>query len=188
MKLQYLKKIGTWRDVADEARTTIGMKEGKADVMPSTSWKYKILMAEHSPIRLLHYHWKWIDIPYCYSVHFARHKVGIEHWVKTSRSDRTGIDRATLSQEHPVNHSCEANAQAIINISRKRLCRQASPTTQEAWQLVVNELKIVEPCLADICVPSCVAKGFCPEFKSCGYINSEAGKEARQAYKALIDH
>ena len=42
------------------------------------------------------------------------------------------------------------NAQAFINISRKRLCRCASPETRQAWE-IVNCLKEVDPTLAEKC-------------------------------------
>jgi hypothetical protein len=160
------------------------MGEGTGE--PKDSWKRKMLYAEHSPIRLLHYKWKWIDIPYCSSVHFVRHKQGIEHWVKTSRSDRTGIDRHTLPQDNPVNHTCEATAQAMINISRKRLCTCASKETRDAWKLVIEGLREIEPLLADVCVPECVYRGFCPEYKSCGWIDSIEGQLRLAKYRNWI--
>lgn len=41
---------GTYRDVADAARTTIGLEEGKKEI--SESYMYKMYKCEHSPIRL----------------------------------------------------------------------------------------------------------------------------------------
>ena len=58
----------------------------------------------------------------------------IEHIVTTKRTDRTGVSRDELEQGSLVNHECDANAQALINISRKRLCHCASPETRKAWQ------------------------------------------------------
>ena len=67
-----------------------------------------------------------------------------------------------------------ANAQAIINISRKRLCSCASVETREAWKQVLAAIKEVDPILVDKCVPECIYRGFCPEFiKSCGYANTK---------------
>jgi hypothetical protein len=178
--LQYFKARFNWRDVADAARTTIHLPEGVKE--PSSSWKRRILLAEHSPIRQMIFKWKWIDLPYWVSVHFVRHKFGIEHFVSTQRSDRTGVQRDNLPQAAPVNHECFANAQAMIFISRKRLCGQASPETRAAWKLVLDEVKKCEPELWSVCVPECVYRGFCPEFKSCGYAGTEEFKKARQDY------
>lgn len=158
---------GQWRAIADAARTTVGKKTGEGE--PSPEWKRAILMAEHSPIRLLQVNWKWIDLPSWVSVHFVRHKIGIDHFVRTQRSDRTGVNRNELPQGTHVIHQCSANAQAIIAISRKRLCHQASRETRDAWGLFLLELQPYEPELFRACVPECVYRGFCPEMKCCGF-------------------
>lgn len=180
-RLQYLRTSGSWREVADAARTTIRLPEGSKE--PSTKWKRQILMAEHSPIRKLTVSWKWIDLPYWVSVHFVRHKFGIEHFVSSQRTDRTGEDRTLKSQDAGVNHECFANAQALIFISRRRLCRQASPETRAAWRMVVNELAKTQPELAAACVPECVYRGFCPEFKCCGWAKTAAFADACDFYR-----
>lgn len=181
MKVQFLKQTGTWRDVADAARTTIGKEAGNGE--PSSKWKRNILLAQHSPIRKLIFNWKWIDLPYWVSVHFVRHKFGIEHFVSTQRTDRTGEDRTVKPQDAPVSHECFANAEAVIFISRRRLCGQASPETREAWCKVVAEIAKVNPELASCCVPECVYRGFCPEFKPCGFCGTAAWKKAIEAYR-----
>lgn len=179
--LKYLKCETTWREVADAARTTIRMPEGQKE--PSPRWKKRILLAEHSPIRKIIISWKWLNLPSWVSVHFVRHKFGIEHFVSTQRTDRTGIDRTKLPQDAPVEHECFANAQAVIFMSRKRLCGQASPETRAAWKLVVDGLAKIQPELASVCVPECVYRGFCPEFKSCGFAATPAFKKAVEAYR-----
>lgn len=174
---------GTWREVADSARTTIGLDVGEKE--PSTKWKKQILLAEHSPIRQLQFKWKWNNLPFWVSVHFVRHCLGILHFVKTSRSDRTGINRDELPQNNPVDHECEANVQALINISRKRLCSQASRETREAWELVLEKVKEKDQTLASVCVPECIYRGFCPEFKCCGFINTIEYKNKLEEYRSV---
>ncbi len=185
LTLKYFKKKFVWRDVADAARTTIRMEEGEKE--PGSSWKRRILLSEHSPIRQMTFKWKWINLKYWVSVHFVRHKIGIEHFVSTQRTDRTGTNRDETPQCAPVNHECFANAQSLIFISRKRLCRQASPETTAAWRMVLEEVKKCEPELHSVCVPECVYRGFCPEFKSCGYADTEAFRQALSAYRAGSD-
>jgi len=161
------KHEDNWQDIKDVTMTTIGKTTGK---YPDSDWKLKLIRAEHSPIRKLKFSWTWVDIPYYVSTHFVRHKIGIEHWVSTQRSDRTGVDRHTLPQDALVNHSCEADAQALINISRRRLCNGASKDTRKNWLDVKIEVRKVEPELADSMVKECIYRnGYCPEFKSCGY-------------------
>ena len=183
MKIAAIEIKSTWREVADAARTTVNMEKGTKE--PSSPWKKKILLSEHSPIRQLIIKWKWVDLKYWVSVHFVRHKIGIEHFVGTQRTDRTGEDREIKNQSAPVTHECIANAQAIINISRKRLCNCASPESRQAWTAVLESLREKEPELFSVCVPECVYRGFCPEIKGCGYAKSPEYNAKLDAYRAL---
>ena len=180
-KLEFYGTRSTWRDVADAARTTINKASGNGE--PSSAWKKRMILAEHSPIRQLVFRWKWVGLKSWVSVHLVRHKFGIDHFVSTQRSDRTGVDRDAMRQDTEVTHECIANAQAILNISRKRLCNQASPETREAWKQVVDALKAENPELASCCVPECVYRGFCPEFQCCGYVRTPAYARAVEAYR-----
>lgn len=180
-----LSKQGTWRDVADRARTTIGKEAGAGD--PSSEWRRRMLLCEHSPIRQLSFTLRLSNLLSWVSVHFVRHKYGVEHWVSTQRTDRTGVDRKDLSQSELVTHEMQLNAQAVVNISRKRLCNCAAKETRIAWQAVVIELSEQEPELAAICVPDCVYRGHCYEYKSCGYHKTEAYKKQLAAYRNGIN-
>lgn len=186
MQLKFLKTIGSWRAVADSARTTVGKEEGLKE--PSSLWKKRMLLAEHSPIRQLVFRWKWAGILSWVSVHITRHKIGIDHFVTTQRSDRTGKDRNKTPQGTPVNHECLGNAQAIINISRRRLCQQASKETQEAWKAFIEDLRDTDPELASVCVPDCTYRGYCYEMSSCGYHNTKAYAEQLKEYRKGINH
>jgi hypothetical protein len=187
LEIKNTKFKGTWREVADSARTTIGLDVGEKE--PSNKWKKQILLAEHSPIRQILFKWKWENIPYWVSVHFVRHWLGIIHFVKSQRDDRTQMlnqtheSRSKSPQDTPVIHECEANVQALINISRKRLCSQASKETREAWKLVVEDIKKKDPILGSVLVPECIYRGFCPEFKSCGYTETEEFKTKLEKYR-----
>ena len=155
-----------WINALNAARNT--MNRGYLKKEPSSEWKRKILLAEHSPIRLVKLSYKWV-LKSWISVHFTRHKIGIEHFVSTQRDDRTDIDRNKSPQDTHVLHFFEANAQAIINISRKRLCNQAHLETRIKWIEFLETVAIEEPELYSVCVPECVYRGFCPEIKKCGY-------------------
>lgn len=169
--IKWSEYIDVWRKVKRSARTTISKDGGGA--YPTDSWKKTILLAEHSPIRRIKFSWQWANLKSWVSVHFVRHKFGIEHWVSTQRTDRTGVNRDKSPQDTPVLHECEANAQALIFISRRRLCNQASPETRAAWQEVKEQVSAVDPILGSVMVPECIYRGFCPEFHSCGYVNTE---------------
>lgn len=151
---------------------------------PTSEWKRRMLLAEHSPIRRIKFYWRWKDIKYWVSVHFVRHKYGIEHWVSTQRTDRTGKNRDVIPQDAPVLHACESNAQALINMSRRRLCRCSALDTRSAWKEVKAKIKDSgEPEMASVMVRECVYRnGFCPEYKTCGYYKTEAFREELREY------
>lgn len=88
-----------------------------------------------------------------------------------------------LPQDAEVSHECEADAQALIAISRRRLCNQAAKETRAAWQEVKDKVTEVDPLLASVMVPECIYRGFCPEFHSCGYAETEAYRKALAEYR-----
>jgi hypothetical protein len=181
MQVSNISTSNNWDKILSAARTTVN--KGAIDKFPNSVWRRKMLLAEHSPIRKLKVEWTWRDIKRWVSDHFVRHKHGIEHWVKTDRSDRTGVNRDELSQSSLTNHECEANAQSIINISRKRLCSQASKETREAWRTFLEELKDKEPELYSVCVPECIYRGFCPEINTCSFDKTIIFKENLHLYR-----
>ena len=185
MQAKILGVKGTWREVADSANTTIHRDAGTKE--PSSRWKRKMLLCEHSPIRQYSIKCKWYDMKYWVSVHFVRHKFGIEHWVRTQRTDRTDVDRNTLPQDSPIEHEFEANTQAFINISRKRLCYSASKETREAWLMILEQIKEREPELYRTCVPECVYRGWCYEFKSCGFHKTDEYQKRLADYREGIN-
>ena len=180
-----MKIKGTWREVANAANTTINKEEGIKE--PSSNWKRRMLLCEHSPIRHLMVSYKWKNLLYWVSVHLTRHKYGIEHWVRTQRTDRTNIDRNVLPQGSFVEHEILANAQALINISRKRLCNCASLETQQVWKELRTKIMEKEPELALSMVPDCIYRGYCYEFKSCGFHKTEIFRQKLKAYREGIN-
>lgn len=184
MKAELLNYRDNWQAVKDAVMNTIGKSSGK---YPDSAWKKRILLAEHSPIRLLTFTIRLTDIPYFTSVHLSRHKIGVEHFVSTQRTDRTGIDRDKLPQDALVNHTMVLNAQALINISRKRLCSQADKTTRQVWNEVLKTLYNLEHELWGVCQHECVYRGFCPEMRSCGYCGTAAWREEREEYLGVSE-
>lgn len=161
-----------WNLIKEACMTTVGKEAGKE---PTSEWKRKLLLAEHSPIRRSMISWKWQDIPYCNSTHFARHHEGIEKYIKTSRSDRTGIPRDKRSQTEMVLMEADANIQALINIAEKRLCMQADKETRAYMQGLLEAIKEYDEDIAYVLVPQCVRIGACPElFGNCHYFENFA--------------
>jgi hypothetical protein len=79
-----------WIRVVNAARRTVGKKP--IDHEPSEAFKKKILLAEHSPIRLLEYDFTWEDIKQWVTVHLVRHHEGCEKFVHSQREDRRALD------------------------------------------------------------------------------------------------
>lgn len=184
-------------------------KKKPIDKEPSDSWKKQMLLAEHSPIRMLEYDITIENIRQFVTVHFARHHIGIEKFIHTQREDiNTSIQEQVekvievLKKDNLLNEGWKnrdymfqgsandmdlsINAQAFINISRKRLCACASQETRQAWRIILEAVKEIDPILANACVAECVYRGFCPESKrSCGYVNTKSFKKEREEYIKL---
>lgn len=123
---------------------------------------------EHSPVRVRMFWIELLEIPTFVSVHLVRHKIGVEHFVQSMRDDRGGAGDDKVTRNTPVNHGLMVNAQALIQISRKRLCFAASPKTVATWSRLRKAMKNVDYELAIHMVPECVYRnGICPEFKQC---------------------
>lgn len=165
-----IKKIAVdWTEIKNECRHT----DNKEDTSKEATEKFvkQLLISEHSPIRLARIKWSWDGIKSWISVHFARHWLGWEKWVSTQRTDRTGVNRDKSPQDTPVNMDVEANAQALINVSRYRLCKQASKETREYMmdlKASIKEKRQKE--ISNVMVPNCIYRMGCPEFKCCGHI------------------
>lgn len=161
-----------WQAIKSACMTTIRKEAG--DKEPSSTWKRKLLIAEHSPIRRSLISWKWEEIPYAISTHFARHHEGVEKYVGTSRADRTGVDRSERTQMDMVPMEMDANIQGLINISYKRLCTTADPTTRKYWLAVLLAIREYDEDIFYACVPQCIRCGGCPEYQPCGFYDKFA--------------
>ena len=197
-----------WVRVVNAARRTWG--KAPLNKEPSDKFKRKILLAEHSPIRLLEYDFTIENIRQWVTVHLVRHHEGCEKFVHTQRQDINEkvermvkhimdiLEREMMlhggwrerdylfqGQENDMDMTC--NAQAFINISRKRLCYGCpSKETREAWEIVIKALSEIDPILAEKCVPECVYRGFCPEpDRCCGYIYSDKYKKRLEEYRKM---
>lgn len=164
-KPKILKSDLDWVDAKNSCRTTVG-KDG-TDKKPDWAFKRKLMISEHSPIRQLRFTWIWNDIYSWVATHYVRHHIGVEKWVSSQRSDRTGIQRDELPQNASVSLKMEANAQALINMARFRLCYQASPETRKCMEDLKIAVSDIDSAIGDVMVPNCVYRAGCPEFKMC---------------------
>ena len=177
MRTEIIKIKGDWEEVVNDCRATVGKSElGKE---PSKEFKRSILISEHSPIRDIAIKWRWENMPHWVSVHWVRHKW--EKFVRTQRTDRTGINRDKLPQDEPQTFTGEANTQHLIDTMRKRLCFMASSETREYAEDLKETLRSVEPELSDVLVPNCVYRCGCPENGECKFFNNVIKKHPEMA-------
>lgn len=164
-----LIKYPTEEDLIWVKRCTLNTVGKDTTKLPTIEWIKRLVEAEHSPIRELWFGIK-MTIPYWVSVHFVRHHIGVNHYVQTQRDDRTSdtVSRNTKPQGEMVTHIMSINAQELINMAHKRLCRQASKETREVMQAIVKEVTTVAPYMKDVLVPLCKYRnGKCTEMFSC---------------------
>lgn len=161
-----------WQAIKSACMTTISKQAG--DKEPPQAWKRKLLICRHSPIRRSLISWKWEEIPYCISTHFARHHEGCEKYVGTSRADRTEIkDRSQRTQMDCVPMEMDANIQALLSISERRLCTCADPLTTKYWNAVLEAIKEYDEDIYWACVPQCIRNGACCEpFGNCKFFEN----------------
>lgn len=171
----------SWHRAKEMALQTIG-KSLKNE--PDAEWERKMLLCEHAPIRMVEYDIKVEGVPYWVVMHLVRHHIGFEKFVTTQRDDRAhnDIPREEKPQGALVDVTFVANAQALINISKVRLCSCASKETRELWSLIKDKVFSIDPIMASFMQPSCVYRGFCPEIKSCGFCNTKAFTMNRDLY------
>lgn len=134
----------------------------------NVNWN-KLLHCEHSPIRTILYRVTMKNIPAYVSVHFTRHKVGVEHFVKSLRNDKS-YTTGDEDRWSPVNHVMSINAQALLTMSRRRLCSGASEETKLVMKNIKKCVQQLDPILSKHMMPMCDYRGgICHEMKSCGY-------------------
>lgn len=93
-----------------------------------------------------------------------------------------------FDRRQPTDLAFIANAEALINMAHKRLCRMASIETRGVFERIKEEVKAVDPDLHRHLVPMCVFRnGLCPEPKGCGFITTQRGKEALASYRFTLD-
>ena len=101
-------------------------------------------------------------------MHLCRH-IHAQPFVKSQRNDRqTEYDRNKAPQDAPVKMIWYMNAEELMTIANKRLCKQASEETREVVQMMCAEVLKVCPEFEGLLVPACVHNnGKCHEVFPC---------------------
>lgn len=98
-----------------------------------------------------------------------------EDWVRCYRlalgTEGKGTDKVPTPAWMEKILKMDANAQALISISRKRLCYKAATETRQLWTAVCNAIIGLNPEMLRVLVPDCVYRGKCREMQPCGERN-----------------
>ena len=150
-----------WKRVKNHCRTTDNKDFTDNDA--TDEFKKKLLISEHTPIRLLEFDWSWKSIYYWVSTEWSRHK--FEKFISSQRDDRLkdDIPRGKKPQDALVNFDGYGNMQNIIDGWRKRLCRKATKEARELAEDFKYELHKTHPLESNVLVPNCVYRFGCPE-------------------------
>lgn len=145
-----------------------------SETPPTEEWKRKSLEARHSYIRELPFMFRITGIPYWVAMHLVRHHVGCQPYIKTQRNDRQNdYDRGEAPQNAPVDMMWSMNAEALMTVANKRLCKQASKETRKVVAQMCKEVICDCPEFSDFLVPMCEYHGgVCHEMKPCGRYNN----------------
>ena len=206
MKVNVIQET-PWSRALNAARRTIGKPPLNKE--PSDNWRKMVIMAEHSPIKLVEYLISFKDLRQWVGVYLLRHEhmLSFIHSQRVDRredidsltervmstieedvkSDESFNKRDYLFQGEPNDKDFVVNAQTLINISRKRLCHCASKETREAWVAVKEAIKEFDPIMASFMVPNCIYRGRCPEMNTCGYYKTDKFKKELDEYWNLIN-
>lgn len=159
-----------WKRIKNHCRTTDNKDFSEKEA--STTFKKKLLISEHTPIRLIEVDWSWKNIFYWLSTEWSRHK--FEKFISTQRNDRTldEVPRGEKPQNTLVNFDGYANQQNLIDAWRKRLCFKATKEARELAEDFKNTYHETAPLEADVLVPNCIYRFGCPEFTSCNFIKN----------------
>ena len=166
MKVELIKypTAEDWIMCKQCALVTVGKK---VKTEPGFEWKHDILKARHSPIRELRFVFE-LEIPSWVSVHLCRH-VHAQPYVKSQRNDRQGeYDRNKAPQDAPVKMIWSMNAESLMIMANKRLCKQASEETRQVVKMMCEEVLKVCPEFKGLLVPMCAYQnGICHEMFPC---------------------
>lgn len=160
MVVKYIKNINIITDLNSfkvACRSTTGFKEIKNPI----SLFEKLLIGRHSPIRTVLIEVE-MTIPYYVSVHFCRHKIGVEHFVQTQDKNK---ERSEIPQTALVNHYMVLNAEAILNILEKRLCKKSWGVTTDVSKEIKQFCEMSDNEILNILAKN--MKKPCERYKSC---------------------
>ena len=168
----------------------------------------KLYKYGHSPIRTQLFWVELRNIPLFVASQLVRSQVGVQFFQTSKRIDRGGEDFREVCENilnklnagedvskdieslpdrfdryAPTDLAFIINAEALINMSHKRLCNKASIETREIVGAIKEKIKTIDPELYKHLVPMCIYRGgICSEPNGCGLNKSEIFKKMLENY------
>ena len=140
MEVSYIRLVGP-EYITGALRATTGKDMYKVSLPKPETWERLVRSAHgvpHSPLRVVQYRFYIEDIPSWVTVHFVRHHVGVQFYIKSQRDDRNKSDtpRSKKPQGELINMMFDINANSLINMAKARLCNQAAKETRQVMNVI----------------------------------------------------
>ena len=176
----------TGKEVVNEAASFVTGNKVKINI-------YKWLASEHSPIRDWIFKIQLYNIPAFVATHLKTHNRDVINQVTEShRTDYATKYGKDVSEDRNalVNHTMTLNAQALITITKSRICTNASVETQKVWREVRKAVSEIAPEMREFMVVECVYRnGLCPHSHSkCKYNTTPLFKKELKEYVKHFKH
>lgn len=183
VNIELIKQTGDWVDAFYALRSTQNPTLEYDEKEPSTLMKKKMFVSMHSPIRMVRYLFR-ATIPNKTQNHAVRHNLGIHWFVATLRSDLTDADDLKVHRMTERTVVFEMNLEAIVNFTRKRICRKSEAETTRMAYGIIKAIIDKEPDVfvgTGFFMPRCY---YCQEV----FLDCNNGKHSEEQIDEIIAH
>ena len=144
MKTSYIRLVGP-EYMTGSLRATAGKDMYIVKKPALKTFKQMVVSAggvPHSPLRAVNYRFYVEDVKSWVTVHYVRHHIGVQFYVKSQRTDRESgtIDRNKEPQDTPINMIFDINANSLLTMAQARLCLKAAPDTRAVVKSIKTQL------------------------------------------------
>jgi len=127
----------------------------------------------HSPLRAVNYRIYVEDVKSWVTVHYVRHHIGVQFYIKSQRTDRdvSSGDRNKDPQDTLINMMFDVNANSLLMMAQARLCVKAAPDTQAVMKEIKKQIlegDDYDQIIGGAMQPSCEWYSKCFEPSPCG--------------------
>jgi hypothetical protein len=181
MKTSYIRLVGP-EYMTGALRATSGKDMYVLKYPTIETFKKMVVSAggvPHSPLRTMLYRIYVKDVKSWVTVHYVRHHIGVQFYVKSQRTDREGSkgDRNKDPQDTLIDMMFDINANALLTMAQARLCTKAAPETQEVMKSIrhdfLNHSCEYDNILGMAMRPPCKWYEKCFEPQPCGRFNEK---------------